>query len=177
MFLFFNIVLSFNVILYKSSSTNYVSVGVLLLMFAGNLGCKSKYFFLFNIRMQWNYFGFGHGKEEHDGTGAAIKRALTSSWIVMVLSYKMHMMLWEWLTWKMSNNSKNKLFIEVQGDEMDRTKSYGCKIVKYTCNTHCVLEFSHKDTTQLLLCTLSCFCSMCTEEAWDECINLSIMEL
>ena len=28
--------------------------------------------------MQWNYFGSGHGKGEHDGAGAVIKRALTS---------------------------------------------------------------------------------------------------
>ena len=28
--------------------------------------------------MQWNYFGSGHGKREHDGEGAVIKCALTS---------------------------------------------------------------------------------------------------
>ena len=27
--------------------------------------------------MRWNFFGSGHGKGEHDGAGAVIKRALT----------------------------------------------------------------------------------------------------
>ena len=28
------------------------------------------------LEMRWNFFGFGHGKGEHDGAGAVIKRAL-----------------------------------------------------------------------------------------------------
>ena len=30
-----------------------------------------------DLEMRWNFFGFGHGKGEHDGAGAVIKRALT----------------------------------------------------------------------------------------------------
>ena len=37
-----------------------------------------------------------------------------------------------WLTWKMSNDGKNILFIEIPADELDRSKSYGCKTVKKT---------------------------------------------
>ena len=127
--------------------------------------------------MQWNYFGSGHGKGEHDGAGAVIKHALTSEQLDNngAKLQNAHDVV-EWLTWKMSNDGKNILFVEVRADEVDRTKSYGCKTVKGTRNTHCVLGFSRKDTTQLLLRSLSCFCSMCLDEAWDKCINLSIVE-
>ena len=63
----------------------------------------------------------------------------------------------EWLTWKMSDDGKNRLFIKVGANEVDRSKSYGCKTVKGMRKTHCVLGFSHKDTTQLLFHSLSCF--------------------
>ena len=146
-------------------------------MFARNLGCKSRYFSLFNIRMQWNYFGFGNGKGEHDGAGVVIKCALTSEQLDNkgAKLQNAHDVV-EWLTWKMSSDGKNRLFLEVCTDEVDRNKSYGCKTVKGNCKTHCVLGFSRKDTTQLLVCSLSCFCSMCIDEAWDQCTNLSIVE-
>ena len=71
----------------------------------------------------------------------------------------------EWLRWKMSDNGKNRLFIEVRANEVDRSKSYGCKTVKGLCKTHFVLGFSRKDTKQLLFCSLSCLCSMCIDGA------------
>ena len=127
--------------------------------------------------MQWNYFGSGHGKGEHDGAGAVIKRALTSEQLDNkgAKLQNAHDVV-EWLTWKMSDDGKNRLFIEVGANEVDRSKSYGCKTVKGTRKTHCVLGFSRRDTTQLLFRSLSCFCSMCLDEAWDECTNLSIVE-
>ena len=82
----------------------------------------------------------------------------------------------EWITWKMSDDGKNRLFIEVRANEVDRSKSYGCTTMKGTGKTHCVSGFSRKDTTQLLFRNLSCFCSMCLDEAWDECTNLPIVE-
>ena len=46
---------------------------------------------------------------------------------------------------KMSDNGKIRLFIEVGANEVDRSKSYGCKTVKGTHKTHCVLGFSCRD--------------------------------
>ena len=76
----------------------------------------------------------------------------------------------------MSDDGKNKLFIEVRANEVDRSKLYDCKTVKGTHKTHCFLGFSRKDTTQLLFHKLSCFYSMCLDEDWDDCTNLSILE-
>ena len=89
--------------------------------------------------MQWNYFESGHGKGEHDGVGAVIKHALTSE----KLDNKGAKLLnahdvVEWLTWKMSNDGKDRLFFEICADEVDRNKSYGSKTMKATRKTHCV---------------------------------------
>ena len=148
-----------------------------LAMFVGQLSCKTpRYFSLTTIRMQWNYFGLDMERESTMAWGLWSSVLLhQSSWILKVLKLQNAHDV-EWLTWKMSNDGKNRLFVEVRADEVDRTKSYGCKTVKGTRSTHCVLGFSRKDTTQLLLRSLSCFCSMCIDEAWDKCINLSIVE-
>ena len=37
----------------------------------------AKYWSLTSMEMNWNFFCSGHGKGEHDGVGAIIKRALT----------------------------------------------------------------------------------------------------
>ena len=71
----------------------------------------------------------------------------------------------ERLTWKTLDDGKNRLFIEVRANEVDRSKSYGCKPVKGRHKTHCVLGLSRKDTTQLLFRSLSCYCSICIDEA------------
>ena len=36
-----------------------------------------RYYSLAGIEMMWSFFASGHEKGEHDGVGAAIKRALT----------------------------------------------------------------------------------------------------
>ena len=74
------------------------------------------------------------------------------------------------------DDGKNTLFIEMLVNEVDKSKAYGCKTMKGTHKTHNVLGFSHKDTTQVLFYSLSCFCSLCIGEDWDEYINLSIVE-
>ena len=56
-------------------------------------------------------------------------------------------------------------------NDVDRSNAYTCQTVKGTRNTHCVLGFSRKDPTQVLLRSLSCFCSYCVDECWDQCIN------
>ena len=73
--------------------------------------------------MQWNYFGSGHGKGEHDGGGAVIKRALTSEQLDNkgAKLQNAHDVV-EWLTWKMLHDGKNRLFIEVGANEVDRSK-------------------------------------------------------
>ena len=76
----------------------------------------------------------------------------------------------------MSDDGKNRLFIEVGANEVDRSKLYGCKTLKGTHKTHFVLGFSRRDTPQLLFRSVSCFCSMCLDEACNECTNLSIVE-
>ena len=109
--------------------------------------------------MRWNDLGSGHGKGEHNGVGAVIKRVVKSEQLddKDAKLQNVHDVV-EWLTWKMSNEGKNRSFIEV-----DKSKSYGCKLVKRRRKTHCVLGFGRKDTTQLLFYSLSCFCSMCIE--------------
>ena len=88
--------------------------------------------------MQWNYFGSGHGKGEHDGAGAVINRALTMEQLDNkgVKLQNAHDVV-EWLTWKISDDGKNRLFIEVGANEVDRSRPYGCKTVKGTQDPLC----------------------------------------
>ena len=102
--------------------------------------------------MLWNFFGTGHGKGEHDGAGAVINRALTAKQLDTNSSklQNAHDAI-EWLTWKMADDGKQRLFVEVKINDVNRSNAYTCQIVKGTCNTHCVLRFSCKDPTQVLL--------------------------
>ena len=99
-----------------------------------------------NIRTEWNYFMFGHGKGEHDGTEVVIKHALISKKVDNkgAKLQNAHDVV-EWLTWKMSDDGNNRLFIEVYVNEVDKIKGYGCKIMKGTPKTQCVLGFSYND--------------------------------
>ena len=123
--------------------------------------------------MLWNFFGTGHGKGEHDGAGAVIKRALTAEQLDAngAKLQNAHDVV-EWLTWKMADDGRQRLFVEVKMNDVDRSNAYTCQTVKGTRNTHCVLGFSRKDPTQVLLRSLSCFCSYCVDECWDQCINV-----
>lgn len=124
--------------------------------------------------MLWNYFGTGHGKGEHDGAGAVVKRALTDEQLdANGAKLQNAQDVVEWLTWKMADDGKQRLFVEVKINDVDRRNAYTCQTVKGTRNTHCVLGFSRKDPTQVLFRSLSCFCSYCVDESWDKCINLS----
>ncbi|MCO5599393.1 hypothetical protein L7F22_053495 [Adiantum nelumboides] len=124
--------------------------------------------------MLWNFFGTGHGKGEHDGAGAVIKRALTAEQLDAngAKLQNAHDVV-EWLTWKMANDGKQSLFVEVKINDVDRSNAYTCQTVKGTRSTHCVLGFNRKDPIQILFQSLSCFCFFCVDECWDKCINLS----
>ncbi|MCO5551167.1 hypothetical protein L7F22_004664 [Adiantum nelumboides] len=76
----------------------------------------------------------------------------------------------------MANDGKQRLFVEVKINDVDRSNAYTCQKVKGTCSMHCVLGFSRKDPTQILFQSFSCFCSFCVDECWDKCINLSHLQ-
>ena len=81
--------------------------------------------------MQWNYFGSGHGKGEHNGAGAVIKRALTSEQLDNKGAelQNAHDVV-ECLKWKMLDDGKNRLFIEVGANRlfMDDKKNLKSKL-------------------------------------------------
>ena len=124
--------------------------------------------------MCWNYFGSGHGKGKHDGAGAVIKRALTAEQLDVngACLQNAHDVV-EWLTWKMGEDGKvQQQFIEVKVKNVDQSKPYACETIKGTRKTHCILGFSKKDPTQVLFRSLSCFCSFCMDDEWDNCSAL-----
>ena len=59
--------------------------------------------------MRWNDFGSGHGKGEHHGAGVVIKRVVKSEQLddKDAKLQNAHDVV-EWLTWKMSNEGKNR---------------------------------------------------------------------
>ena len=133
-----------------------------------------RYYSLTGLCMCWNLFGSDHGKGEHNGARAVIKRALTAEQLDVngAKLQNAHDVV-EWMTWKMGDDGKvQRQFVEVKVGNVDRSNSYACQTIKGTHKTHCILGFSKKDPTQVLFRSLSCFCSFCMEDKWDQCTSI-----
>lgn len=93
--------------------------------------------------MIWSFFASGHGKGEHDGVGAVIKRALTheqlkpDAWpmkctrdVVNFLKHKFND--------GDSQTGVNRIFWEIQAIDVPRDRQWGYKQVNGSRSLHCV---------------------------------------
>ena len=96
----------------------------------------------------WSFFGSGHGKGEHDGVGVVIKHALTAKQLnVNGIKLEDSHDVVEWLTWKMGDDVKQRLFVEVKVSDVDRTNAWDCQTLEGTQSRHCICGFSCKAPT------------------------------
>ena len=110
-----------------------------------------------NIQMNWNFFGSDHGKGEHDGAGAIVKRMLTAEQLKPngVKMQNSHDVV-QWLQSQLKDDDVVPCsFVEVPLGAVDRKRKWGCNTFKGTRKTHSILGFSKIDNTQLLCQSLS----------------------
>lgn len=143
--------------------------------------CGSRYYSLIGVELMWNFFASGHGKGEHDGAGAVIKRALTheqlkpNGWqlkcakdVVDFLNHKFNE--------EPNDDRPNRIFWEIQLGTVPRDKAWDCKRVKGSRSLHCVNGHSKTDKTALRSRKLSCFCEPCMHLHWRRCLNTTLVD-
>ena len=150
----------------------------------------ARYYQLTGTEMTWNFFGSGHGKGEHDGAGAVIKRALTHEQLKsdgVVLRQAADAVAF--LTRTMSNDvcssyaqptkagpPINRKFWLVKEGDVDRSNLWGCETVQGSRSLHCISGFSRHDPSQLRTRQLSCFCDACIRGHWRTCCSKSYVD-
>ena len=132
------------------------------------------------MEMNWNFFSSGHGKGEHDGAGAVIKRSLTHEQLkqhsirlncaAKVVSFlRMHLS-----TGATAMYDKQKR--EVKIGKVQQSYQWDCKPFKGSREMHCVNAYSEKNACALRSKRLSCFCFSFRLGHWRRCINRSHVE-
>ena len=126
--------------------------------------------------MMWNFFASSHGKGEHDGAGAVIKRALTyeqlkpNGWQLKcakdVVDFLIHKFNEE-----PNHDRPNRIFWEIQLGTVPRDKAWDCKGVKGSHSLHCVNRYAQIDKKPLRSRKFSCFCKPCMRLHWRQCLN------
>lgn len=142
----------------------------------------ARYGSLTGAHMTWNFSGSGHGKGEHDGAGAVIKRHLTHeqlkpNGVKLQCAHEVVAFLRETMSTgaEASYPSKTRLvsrvFWEIKLDEVDRSQTWDCKAIPNARSIHCVSGYSLTNGRALKSRTLSCFCSACMHGLWRRCSN------
>ena len=135
----------------------------------------ARYFGMTNIEMMWNFFGSGHGKGEHDGAGAVIKRTLTheqlkeNGWHLKcagdVVAFLKHRFC------SADNGGVSRMFWEIKEGDVPRERHWDCKRVIGSRSMHCVNGYSATNKCALRSKKLSCFCYSCMSQRWGRCSN------
>ena len=132
--------------------------------------------------MRWNFFGSGHGKGEHDGAGAVIKRALTHEQLkadAVHMNCAAHVV--DFLRTNMSTGAAGvyssqvrdikRVFWEVRIDEVNREKTWECQGIPELRSLHVVRGYSRTDGHCIVVRELTCFCFHCVQANWRHCLN------
>ena len=130
------------------------------------------------IRHTWSFFESGHGKGEHDGAGACIKRALRR----YQMRFDADMMrdaksVVDWCTHNLCQdpNDRSDKFVRRffwHITDIDREHAYTCKTVPGTRSLHSIRSTDHTDWV-LHIRDHACYCAYCTgNEFQDPCVNI-----
>ncbi len=137
-----------------------------------------RYYSLTRIEMLWSFFASGHGKGEHDGAGAVVKRALTyeqlksNGWPMKCATDVVNFLKHQFNEGD-SHDGVNRIFWEIQATDVPRDKQWGCKRVIGSRSLHCVNGWSNTDNCALRCRSLSCFCEFCMSQRWKQCLNIT----
>lgn len=141
----------------------------------------ARYFQMTGVEMMWNFFASGHGKGEHDGAGAVIKRTLTQeqlkpvAWHLKcagdVVAFLKHKFCGP------GNVQVCRIFWEIKESDVDRERKWDCKRVTSSRSMHCVNGYSVTDKCALRCRQLSCFCDSCMLQRWRRCSNVAYVDV
>jgi hypothetical protein len=124
-------------------------------------------------RMQWNYWGTGHGKGPHDGAGACLKQSLRKEQVkpdaiklhnaADVVAYLKDSMNMPNAAYPKARRLVNRHFIEIGQNEVLRTDPLDCKTVPGSRSMHSIRSISRWNNTLLECRDFSCFCDHCLD--------------
>lgn len=127
----------------------------------------------------WSFFESGHGKGEHDGAGACIKRALQRYQLWHDSErFRDARQVVDWCTLHMSMGASSsfgyqgapavrRFFWCVESSDID-VYSGECSTIPGTLQLHSIRSSSMRDPT-IFTRLHSCFCVGCIHGDWDEC--------
>lgn len=144
-----------------------------------------RFYNLTGREMTWSFFGSGHGKGEHDGASAVVKRALTheqlksdgvilrnATDVVDFLTKTMpHGACSSYAKSKQAALDIRRTYWLIKIGDVDRSKAWGCETIQGSQSMHSICGHSRHDGTQLKTTTLSCFCNACIRRQWRSCCN------
>ena len=128
---------------------------------------------LTGTEMLWNFFCSGHGKGEHDGAGAVIKRALTEEQLKTDgVPTKCAADVVAFLRLKYSSSKREgRVFWEIKEGEVDRNIRWDCEAIHKSRSIHSDNGYNSCNCRSLRFKLLSCFCILCLQGAWISCTN------
>ena len=133
-----------------------------------------------NIQHVWSFFEAGHGKGEHDGAGACVKRALSREQLKFEEKAKLknahEIVEWcnKYLYTGSSQNSTIKRFFYLV-EENNIPSRCDCDTISGSAKWH---SFRSSDCNTWIIWTreLACFCQFCLAGEWEECENTEWVE-
>ena len=130
---------------------------------------------LTGMNMIWNFFESGHGKGEHDGAGAVVKRALTHEQLKPDgAELKCAKDVVKFLCEALSTNKGgevSRVFWEVPLHEVNREQLWDCKGISQTRACHSIRGFMPADGRCIGVRALTCYCFNCMQGQWAKCSN------
>lgn len=127
----------------------------------------------------WNFFETGHGKGEHDGAGACVKRALRRHQLRRDSErFRDARQVVDWCTAHMTTSAASsfpqrdarivrRFFWYVDSSDID-SASLECATVDGTLRLHCIRSSSYDDPT-IFTRRRSCFCGPCIDGDSSHC--------
>ena len=131
-----------------------------------------RYQSLTGLSMIWNFFESGHGKGEHDGAGAVIKRALTHEQLKAdgeVLKNAGDVV--EFLRKHFQDSDVKRVFWEVGINDVNRENEWNCEGIPQLRTLHSVRGYTWAGSHCIGVRQLSCYCYNCTRGLWKRCAN------
>ena len=138
----------------------------------------ARYYQLTGLQMTHNFSASGHGKGEHDGAGAVIKRTLTHEELKPAgFPMKCAADVVDFLNATFQQREKahrcstERVFWLVSPDDIQRNLLWDCKPIKGSRSIHCIDGYSKENPCNARFRTLSCFCESCICGQWRRCKN------
>ncbi len=124
----------------------------------------------------------GHGKGEHDGAGAVVKRTLTHEQLkpdgailkcaTDVVSYcRANLSEGAEACYSSKQRDCDRVFWEVKLGDVNREVKWNCEPIPKSRSVHAVRAHNPRDSTGLATRHLACFCDACMHGHWNRCVN------